>query len=159
MEPSCPKCNTPLPRVETVEYRFCPHCGAEIAAERKQLDDAYSTIPPDSPPPPSDQQPVDLSRETEKKTAVTGPHNDQTGKPQPMGSRQQLNLKPPDTSPPASFFRTPSDKNTAMFHSEKKDAPQRVIEKQRPAKNRNIIIAILIILAMIILLLGGLFTF
>lgn len=107
MELTCPKCNQQLPETKMVEYRFCPHCGAEIAAER----------------------------------------------------RQQLNLKPPDTPPPASFFRTPSDKDTAVYHSGKKDAPKKDIEKRQTAKNRNIIIAVLIILAMVILLLGGLFTF
>jgi hypothetical protein len=107
MKPSCPKCNQQLPKVETVDYRFCPHCGADLEAE----------------------------------------------------PRQQLNLKPPHTPPPASFFRTLPDKNTGGFHSTEKGAPKKDIAKQRPAKNRNIIIAVLIILAIIILLLGGLFTF
>jgi hypothetical protein len=127
MKPSCPKCNQQLPEVETVEYRFCPHCGAEIAAERQQPDDADLTIPPDPP--------------------------------RPQANRQQLILKPPDTPPPDSFYRTPADKNTPLFHSGEKGAAKKDIEKQRPAKNRKIIIAVLIVLALIILLLGGLFTF
>ncbi|MGD2036664.1 MAG: hypothetical protein PVH28_02205 [Desulfobacterales bacterium] len=109
------------------EYRFCPHCGAEIAGERQQLDDADLAIPPASPHTRDD--------------------------------RQQLNLKPPDTPPPASFYRTPSDKNTPVFHSGEKAVPKKDIEEQRPAKNRNLIIVALIVLAIIILLLGGLFTF
>jgi hypothetical protein len=120
MELTCPKCNQQLPEVQMVDYRFCPHCGAEIAA---------------------------------------GPLSDQTGEPQTMASRQQLNLKPPDTPPPAGFFRTSSDKNTPVFHSGEKAAPKKDLREQRTAKNRNIIIATLIILAIIILLLGGLFTF
>ena len=127
MERTCPTCNQQLPKVETIQYRFCPHCGAEIAGERQQLDDADLAIPPASPHTRDD--------------------------------RQQLNLKPPDTPPPASFYRTPSDKNTPVFHSGEKGAAKKDIEKQRPAKNRKIIIAVLIVLALIILLLGGLFTF
>jgi len=127
MRSECPKCNTPLPEIETLKFRFCPHCGAEIVAERQQLDDAYLMVPPESALPRSDQQ--------------------------------QFNLKPPDTPPPASFFRSPPDRKTPALHSEDKGAAKKDIEKQRPTRNRNLIIAAMIILAMIILLLGGLFTF
>ncbi len=40
MDLSCPKCSKQLPEVETLKYRFCPHCGAEIAAEPKKLAEA-----------------------------------------------------------------------------------------------------------------------
>ena len=107
MKPSCPQCNQQLPEVEMVEYRFCPHCGAEIAAE----------------------------------------------------PRQQPKLKPPDTPPPASFFRNRSVEKTLSIRSEEKAPPKKDIKKEPPTKTRNIIIATLVILAIIILLLGGLFTF
>ena len=156
---NCPKCSKQLPEVEKIEYRFCPHCGAEIAAESRQLDEVYLTIPPDSPPPPAGQPPVDLSQETEKKIAVTDPFNDQTSAPQPMANRQKPKLKPPDTPPPNNFFRTHSAEKTHPIRSGKKDAPKKDIKKQPPTQNRKIIIVTLVILAMIILLLGGLFTF
>lgn len=159
MEPKCPQCSKKLPQVETLKFRFCPHCGAEIAAEPRQLDDAYLTLPPDSPPPQADHRPQDLSPETENKIAVTDPFNDQTSEPQPMASRPPLKLKPPFTPPPASFFHTRSDKKTDSIGSEVKGPPKKALKKESPAKNRNIVIAILVILVVIVLLLGGLFTF
>ena len=160
MKLTCPKCNKPLPEVETIKYRFCPHCGAEIAAEPQHLDDAYLTIPPEPPPPPqADNPPTDLSPQTEKKIGVTRPFNDQTSEPQPPLSRQQPKLKPPHTPPPASFFRTRSAEKKPPIHTKEKTSPKKDVKKQSPTKKRNIIIAALIILALIILLLGGLFTF
>ena len=158
MEPSCPKCNTPLPEVESLEFRFCPHCGAEIAAESKQLDDAYLTMPPDPLPPPSGHPPADLSPQTEEKITVAGPFDDQTREPQPTAGRTQLRLKPPDTPPPASFFRN-RDEKTHSIRSGENVPPKRDKKSPAPTKKRNIIIAALVILVMIILLLGGLFTF
>ena len=159
MELTCPKCSKPLPEVETLEFRFCPHCGAEIAVEPQQLDDAYLTIPPDSPPPQTDHRPMDLSPEAEKKLTVTGQFSDQTSEPQPMASSQKTKLKPPDTPPPAGFFRTRSDEKTPSIRPAEKMSPKRDHKKQSPTKNRKIAIATLLILAIIILLLGALFTF
>ena len=159
MEPSCPKCSKPLPEVETVKYRFCPHCGSEIAAESQQLDDAYLTMPPDPLPPREDKGLMDLKPETEKKITVTGPFDDPTSEPPPTADRSQLRLKPPDTPPPVSFFRTRSAEKTPAIHTEEKTSPKKDVKKQSATKKRNIIIAALIILGLIILLLGGLFTF
>jgi hypothetical protein len=159
MKLKCPQCSKPLPEVETVKYRFCPHCGAEIAAESQQLDDAYLTIPPDSPPPLEDHRHTDLNPETEKKITAADPFDDQTREPQPMAGRSQPRLKPPDTPPPPSFFRTRSAEKTHTIRTEEKIPLEKDIKKQSPTKKRNIIIAALVILAMIILLLGGLFTF
>jgi hypothetical protein len=146
MKLKCPKCSHPLPEVEALEFRFCPHCGAEIAAEPRHLDDAYLTIPPEPLPPQADNPPMDLSPQTDKKEAVTRQFNDHTGEPQP----------------PASFFRTRSAEKTPAIHTEEteeKTSPRKEVKKQSPTKKRNIIIAALVILALIILLLGGLFTF
>jgi hypothetical protein len=156
---ACPQCSKPLPQVETLEFRFCPHCGAEIAAEPRQLDDAYLTLPPDSPPAQADHRPMDVSPETEEKIAGTGPFNDQTSEPQVMESRQRPKLKPPDSPPPAGFFRTPSDEKTPSIRPAEKVPPKKDIKKPSPTKKRNIIIAALVILAVIVLLLGALFTF
>jgi hypothetical protein len=159
MPNECPECSKPLPQVETLKFRFCPHCGAEIAAEPRQLDDAYLTLPPDSPPPQADHRPLDLSLETENKITVAGRFNDQTSEPQTMSSRQQPKLKPPDTPPPTSFFHTRSDEKTQTIRSEGKEPPKKDNKKPPPTKKRNTIIAALVILVVIILLLGGLFTF
>ena len=159
MEQTCPKCSKPLPQVETLKFRFCPHCGAEIAAEPRQLDDAYLTLPPDSPPAQADHQPMDLNPATEKKITVAGRFNDQTSEPQPIASRQPPKLKAPDTPPPASFFRTRSDEKTQTIRSEEKVPPKKDNKKSSPTKKRNTIIALLVILVVIILLLGALFTF
>lgn len=156
---SCPKCNKPLPEVETVEFRFCPHCGAEIAAEPQQLEDAYLTIPPDPLPPQADHRPIDSSLETEKKITSAGPFSDQTCEPQPMAGRQNLELKPPDTPPPASFFRARPDEKKPSIRPAKKVPPKGDDKKQSSTKKRNIVIAALVILILIILLLGALFTF
>jgi len=159
MKLKCPQCSKPLPEVETLKFRFCPHCGAEIAAEPRQLDDAYLTIPPETPPPQTDHRPMDVSPQTEKKIAVTGPFEDQTREPQPIASRQPPKLKAPDTPPPASFFRTRSDEKTHPIRSGEMVPPNKDNKKPSTTKSRNIVIAILVILTMIILLLGGLFTF
>ncbi|MBW2432291.1 MAG: hypothetical protein JRF36_01725 [Deltaproteobacteria bacterium] len=134
-----------------VEYRFCPHCGAEITAETRQLDDAYLTLPPDSPPPQADHRPLDLSPETENNITVAGRFNDQTSEPQTMNSRQKPKLTPPVEPPPPGFFR--------MSPSEA-DPPPLKPQKKPPTKNHHkVIIAVLILLAVVILILGGLFTF
>jgi hypothetical protein len=162
MELTCPKCSHPLPEVETIDYRFCPHCGAEITAEPQHLDDAYLTIPPEPLPAQADNPPMDLGPQTDKKVTVTRQFNDHTSEPQPPTSRQQPKLKPPDTPPPASFFRTRSAEKTPAIQTEEteeKTSPRKEVKKQSPTKKRTIIIVVLVILALIILLLGGLFTF
>ena len=159
MERTCPKCSKPLPEVEALEFRFCPHCGAEIAAEPRHLGDAYLTVPPEPLPPQADIPPMDLDPQTEGKITLTRQFNDQTSEPQPLVSRQQPKLKPPDTPPPASFFRVRSAEKAPDIHTEDKTSPKKDVKKQLPTKKRNIIIAALVILALIILLLGGLFTF
>jgi DNA-directed RNA polymerase subunit RPC12/RpoP len=153
MELLCPKCSKQLPEVEILKYRFCPHCGAEIAAEPKKLEDAFLTIPPDLAPQHPKQTPKSLSLDTQtgKKLTLNGRFNDQTIEPQTTTTQPQAKLKPPDIPPPSSFFRTPS---------EPIKPPPQDIHKQPPTKNRNkIIIAVLISLAVVILIIGGLFTF
>ena len=159
MELTCPKCSKPLPEVETLEFRFCPHCGAKITAEVQQLEDGYLTIPPDPPSPKTDQQPMDLHPQTEDKITIPGQLNDQTIEPQPMAGLQKPKLKPPDTPPPVSFFRPRSDEKPSLTHSTEKVLPKSDQKKQSPTKNRKIVITVLVILAIIILLLGALFTF
>jgi len=159
MEQTCPKCSKAMPDVETLEFRFCPHCGAEIGAGPQQLEDAFLTIPPDSLPPQADHPPEDLPPETEEKIAVTGQFNDQTIEPLVMSSRQQPKLKPPDTAPPVGFFRTRSDEKTQTSRFQEKESAKKDNKKPSPTKNRNIAIATLVILAIVILILGALFTF
>ena len=159
MPSECPQCSKPLPEVETLEFRFCPHCGAEITAEPQPLDDAYLTIPPDSAPPQADQRPMDLSPEAAKKISVAGQFTDKTSAPQPPAGRPQPRLKPPDTPPPVSFFRVRSDEKTPLARPAEKVPQKRDHKEQSPTKNRNIVIATLVILVMLVLLLGALFTF
>jgi hypothetical protein len=148
---TCPKCSKPLPEVETLKFRFCPHCGAEIAAELQPLDDAYLTMPPDSAPPQADHRPKDLSPETENKKTGGGPFDDQTIERQMMTGRPKPELKPPVEPPPPGFFRMPPIEA---------DPPPPKPKKQPQTKNHNkVIIAVLIMLAVLILILGGLFTF
>ena len=147
----CPKCSKQLPEVETLEYHFCPHCGAEITAKPQQLEEAFLTIPPDLPPPRADLLPGNLSSETEKKITVAGQLDDQTIEPQPSTLRNRPEIKPPPEPPPPHFIRMPS---------EDADPPPPKLKKQPPTKNQNkIIIVVLILLAVVILILGGLFTF
>lgn len=153
MEPACPKCSRKLPEVETLKYRFCPHCGAEIAYDQEKQEDAFLTIPPGLAPPASTPQSENsrLDTETGKKPALAGRMNDQTIAPQQMVRRLQPELKPPATPPPASFFRTAS---------ETIKPPSQDAKPQPQTKNLNkIIIVALISLAVIILIIGGLFTF
>ena len=159
MELKCPKCNQQLPEVETLEFRFCPHCGAEIAAEPQQMEDAFLTIPPDPPPPKADRGPADLSPETEIKATTEAPFNDQTIAPQTATNRQQLKLKPPDLPPPASFFHNRPDEKPPSIRPAEKVQPKLDIKKQPSTKNRKTVIAALVILVIIILVLGALFTF
>jgi len=158
---SCPKCSKQLPEVETLRYRFCPHCGAEIAAAPKKLEDAFLTIPPDLATRQPEQTPDGLSLDTQtgQKVSSAGQFNDQTIEPQPMTRQSQPKIKPPTTPPPSGFFRISSAEKSHSISSGKKEPPKKVIKKQSPTKTRNIIIATLVILAVIILVLGGLFTF
>ena len=158
MDLSCPKCSKQLPEVETLKYRFCPHCGAEIPAEPKKLDNAFLTIPPDL----SKRQPKTTAAVVSPPTDINGSttisFDDQTIEPQPVIKRPRPKINPPDTPPPSSFFRISPAEKTNSIRSGEKVPPKKVIKKQSPTKTRNIIAA-LVILAIIILVLGGLFTF
>ena len=158
MDLSCPKCSKQLPEVETLKYRFCPHCGAEIPVEPRKLDNALLTIPPDL----SKRQPETtadvVSRPTGENGSTTISFDDQTIEPQPVIKRPRPKINPPDTPPPSSFFRISPAEKTNSIRSGEKVPPKKVIKKQSPTKTRNIIAA-LVILAIIILVLGGLFTF
>ena len=147
----CPKCSKQLPEVETLKYRFCPHCGAEIPADPGELDNAFLTMPPDL----SERQPKRtadiLSPPTDGNGSTTKSFNDQTVEPQPLVKRTRPKIRPPDTPPPSSFFR---------ISPEKKEPPPPDPKQQPPAKSRrNVMIAILISLVVVILILGGIFTF
>jgi DNA-directed RNA polymerase subunit RPC12/RpoP len=151
MDLSCPKCSKQLPEVETLKYRFCPHCGAEIPAEPRKLDNAFLTIPPDL----SKRQPKRtaevVSPPTGENGSTTISFNDQTIEPQPVIKRPRPKINPPDTPPPSSFFR---------ISPEKKEPPPPDLKQQPPAKSRRkIIVAILILLVVVILIMGGIFTF
>jgi len=159
MELTCPKCSMQLPEVETLEYRFCPGCGAEISAKPKKLDEAFQTIPPDLPAQKPQQTPDVLDSETGRKVISNKKFNDKTIAPQPMDKLRQPELKAPDTPPPSSFFRISSAEKPPSISSEEKVPPQQIIQKRPPTKNRKIIIATLVMLVLIILVLGGLFTF
>jgi hypothetical protein len=159
MEQTCPRCSKALPDVETLKFRFCPHCGAEIAPEPRQIEDAYLTIPPDPPLPPADHRPMDFRPESEIKEPAVDRFNDQTGEPQSESDRQPLELKPPTSPPPAGFFRTRSAEKPPLNRPAEKVPPKRDIKKQPPAANRKIVIGVLVILVIIILALGALFTF
>ena len=91
MEPSCPKCNKPLPEVEALEFRFCPHCGAEIAVDPEKREEAFVTIPPGLVPrqPKQRLENSSLDAETGKKPTLTGRFNEQTIEPQPMAGRPE----------------------------------------------------------------------
>ena len=142
----CSKCSRKLPEVKTLKYRFCPHCGAEITYGPEKQEEAYRTIPPDPASPLSALPPENarLDMETGKNPNSAGQLNDPTTVPQPK-------LKPPDTPPPAGFFRTPSQ-------TPKPPAQEVTASSQTKNLNKIIVIA-LISLAVIILIIGGLFTF
>ena len=166
MEQTCPQCNQQLPEVETLKYRFCPHCGAEIGAEPQPIDEAFLTIPPESPPPPLSAEPQDLRPAPEGKTPVAEPFEDQTIAPQSIGPEKRPQIRPPAEPPPPSFFRAPpsepdpSPSIPQKQQTEKVQAPPPKSSKKPAAKpHHKVIIAVLIILALVILILGGLFTF
>lgn len=150
---TCSKCSRLLPQVATLKYRFCPHCGTEIEADSDKHQDALLTTPPELTPRQPEQQPGNLRLDTEtgKKPTLAARFDDQPIAPRPMASRPRPELKPPDTPPPASFFRTPS---------ETLQPPPPDIQTKPPAKNRTkIIVAVLVSLAVIILIVGGLLSF
>jgi hypothetical protein len=149
-----------LPEVKNLEYRFCPECGAEISAKPKRLDEAFLTIPPELPAQKPEQTPNALDPETGQKVIFTGKLNDKTIAPQSMDTLQQPALKPPDAPPPSSFYRISSVEKPHSPSASEKAPPKKDIRKPPPTQNRKkIIIAALAILALIILVLGGLFTF
>ena len=151
MDLSCPKCQKSLPEVETLKYRFCPHCGAEIPAEPGKLDNASLTIPPDLSKRQSKRTVDMVSPQTGENGSTTISLNDQTIAPQPVTKRPRPEIKPPDTPAPSSFFRN---------SPEKKEPPTPDLKQPPPEKSRrNVLAAILILLAVIILILGGIFTF
>jgi len=159
MELKCPQCHKHLPEVENLEYRFCPMCGAEITVRPEKLDDAFLTVPPDL----SAQQPRQKSNtfDSEKSPKVTFAEksNNKTIAPQSMATLSQPELKPPDTPPPSSFHRIRSVENAQPTLAKEKNPPNQIIKQRSPSKKRNIIIVGLVILALIILALGGVFTF
>jgi DNA-directed RNA polymerase subunit RPC12/RpoP len=150
MDLSCPKCSKQLPEVETLEYRFCPHCGAEIPARPKKLEGAFQTLPPDLASKPQKKRPERLKPDISETASNISPATHQTIEPSPMTKRSRPKIKPPVTPPPPSFFR---------MRPEKKPPAPEDIKAQPSTKSRNIIIAALVLLAVIILVLGGFFTF
>ena len=166
MERTCPTCNQQLPKVETIEYRFCPHCGAEITTEPRLLDEAYLTIPPDLTPPQADNSPGDVNPEAEKKITAKEPLDDHTIAPQSATPQNRPEIKPPAEPPPATFFRTPppepdlSPSIPKKMQAKKADRlPSKPPKKTPPKNHHKLMVAVLICLALVILLLGGLFTF
>lgn len=147
----CPKCGKQLPEVETLKYRFCPNCGAEIADKPIKLDNALRTTPPDLSKRQSKQMAEVLSPPADESISPTRSFNDQTIEPLPVTKRSHPKITPPDTPPPSSFFR---------ISPEKKEPPAPDLKQQLPAKSRrNVVIAILILLIVVILIMGGLFSF
>ena len=156
---NCPNCRTQLPEVENLEYRFCPTCGAEIPTMPKKLNEAFLTVPPDL----SAQQPRQRSNtfdsEKSPKVTFTEKSNTKTIAPQSIDTLSQPELKPPDTPPPSSFHRIRPVENPQSTPVKEKSPPKQIIQEPSPSKKRNIIIVSLVILALIILALGGVFTF
>ena len=148
---SCPQCSRQLPEAGSLKYRFCPHCGAEFPTESRKPDNASLTIPPDSSEPQPKEMATVLSPPTHENVSTTGSFNDQTIEPQQMVKRSRPKIKPPETPPPSSFFRTRPE-------TEKTPVPDFKPEP-RPKSRRKAIIIILILLIVVILILGGIFTF
>ena len=166
MNLKCPQCNQQLPEVEELRYRFCPHCGAEIVAKPRPLDEAFLTLPPESPPPTVDAEPHDPGPVSEKTSPVAAQFEDQTIAPQPIAPQNRPQIIPPAEPPPPSFFRTPPSAPdpppppSKKQRDEKVHAPPPKTPKRTAAKNhQKVIMAVLIILVLVILILGGLFTF
>jgi hypothetical protein len=166
MKRTCPTCNQQLPKVETIQYRFCPHCGAEIDAGPRPLDEAFLTVPPDSPLAPADAGPEDPGPAPEKTKPVSEPFDDQTIAPQLVSVEKRPQIRPPAEPPPPGFFRTPPSApeppppKTKKQRIKKTHPPPAKPPKKTATKNhQKVIIAVLIALAVVILLLGGLFTF
>ena len=177
MERTCPKCDKQLLEAERLDYRFCPHCGAELAAEPQRLDDAFLTVPPDLPPPQTDQRPMDAGPPAVKKTG-SEPFDDQTIAPHPTVPPNRPEINAPNDPPPSSFFRKPADRPDppskslptppelsspppeSLAKPPEPQEPPGVEKKQPPRKNhKKVFMAVLILLAVLILIMGGLFTF
>jgi hypothetical protein len=137
MQTNCPQCSQQLPEAENIEYRFCPHCGAEIAAEALQPEQTPDGLSVD----PQGGKKPDQKRQL----------NDHTIAPQSVIPQNRPEIKPPPEPPPPSFFR---------IEPIETDPPPPKPKKQPLTKNHHkVIIAVLILLAVVILILGGLFTF
>jgi hypothetical protein len=137
--------------VETLKYRYCPHCGAEITAAPAKFDTAMLTIPPDMSGQQSQKRAAVSSPQPDENVAATKSFNDQTVEPQPVVKPSRPIIKPPDTPPPSSFFRT---------RPEVKEPPAPDVKQAPQMKSRkNTIIVILILLIVVILIMGGVFTF
>ena len=159
MDLICPKCSSQLPEVENLKYRFCPTCGAEITVRPKKLDNAFLTVPPNLSAQRPGQKSKALDSEKGPKVIFTEKSTNKTIAPQSMAKLRQPELRPPDTPPPSSFHRIRTIENPQSTLSKEKILPKQIIQQRSPAKKRNIIIACLVILALIILALGGVFTF
>jgi DNA-directed RNA polymerase subunit RPC12/RpoP len=148
MEPVCPKCSHRLPEEQTLAYRFCPHCGTEIKARSRDLDDALLTVPPALPAAPYRKIHQGLSPQARQKVALSEPAIEA----QAMTRRSQPEIKPPNTPPPPGFFRIGSEKKAPV--------PANIKKQPFFARHRkNVVIGALVLLAVIILIIGGLFTF
>ena len=77
---------------------------------------------------------------------------DPTIQPLPVSPQKKPQIKPPPSPPPPGFVRKPL--------KESKPGPVKIPPDKQPAKNpKKVIIAVLILLVVAILVLGGLFTF
>jgi hypothetical protein len=144
MEPACPGCSQQLPEAQAHKYRFCPYCEAGLAAEPKKFEDARVTTPPDLTPRHLRQAPENRKIDPDLKPDSAAGFASHDVAPQPTAGQPRPALKPPDSAPPPGFFRTPAEP----------------IKPSPPAKNRNkLMLAVLILLGVIILIIGGLLSF
>jgi len=143
---NCPECNTSLPDHDGFQYRFCPSCGTGITFEGKKIKDTFRTLPPEFEG-DFKLKPTQNSNDDQTESDFSNFSN-QTLAPQQPERKHRLDIKPPSTPPPPSFFRK----------SDVAQAPMSNIQEQtHSAKNRQIFIFSVLGIGGLIILAGILY--
>ena len=149
MSLSCPRCKAKLPQDVGLEYRFCPECGAQISAITAGIQQNIHTIAPDLDP--AVVRPEGLKGSADENEEFNRPEN-QTQAPEINGHPKPTpEIKAPTGPPPSSFYR--------VTLTDQYSTPE-AFRQKRTNKRRSVTVLWFLVMAVLIILAGGIyFTF
>jgi hypothetical protein len=112
MSLSCPNCKTVLPQDGELEYRFCPHCGADITAPGAEIAEDFQTIPPDLDHTVGSHH--EQARQPDRVEKPSAANTNQTPEPVIAAKiKPRPAIVPPPGQPPKGFYRPDSPHPTS----------------------------------------------